>query len=365
MSVREPAVAETAVVGPDGADRGGLRRWAYVSLIGLFVLALVVIAYVTRAVLVPVVVAAVIATIFMPIVAWAEKRGVARVVSAVVLTLTLAMAVAVLVIVLAMPVSYWIGRASEFGELIRDRLGAIDRPLTALQQMLSALHDVTGGERGVVAVDTSRVNIVETVLGVVTPALGQFILFLGALVFYFVYHDSIKKTLVLFFRERATRLDVMHMIGDVERQMSRYFATVALINAGLGAGTVLVTWLAGLAHPLLWGLMAALLNFVPYLGSAVVTVTLLVVGLLTFPTLLPALFAPGLFLLLTSLEGQFVTPSILGKRLMMNPFLLFLGMGFWTWLWGPVGAFLAVPILLAGAVVTRHLMPDDTPDLPD
>jgi predicted PurR-regulated permease PerM len=111
--------------------------------------------------------------------------------------------------------------------------------------------------------------------------------------------------------------------------------------------------------------MAALLNFIPYLGSAVVAVTLVVVGLLTFPTLLPALVAPGLFLLLTSLEGQFVTPGILGKRLTMNPFLLFLGIGFWTWLWGPVGAFLAVPILLAGAVVARHLMADDTPDLPD
>jgi predicted PurR-regulated permease PerM len=187
----------------------GLRKWAQISLIGLFVLALLGVATVTGPVLVPVIVAAVIGTILMPIVAWAEKRGVGRVLASVVLTLALGVAAAAVVVVLAMPVSYWIGRASEFGALIRERLGGIDRPLSAVQQILSAFQDVTGGQRAVVAVDTSRANIVETVLGVVTPAFGQFLLFVGGLIFYLVYHPDIKKGAVLFFRDREVRLRVL------------------------------------------------------------------------------------------------------------------------------------------------------------
>lgn len=357
--------AANATAGGGGSSQTALARAAQFSSIGLFVLALAVLATVTRPVLVPVIVAIVIGTILMPLVAAAEERKVPRVLSAGLLTALLAVLAAGAVTVLAMPISYWISRASEFGAILRDRLSAIDQPLAALQQFISAMQDLTGGPRPVVAVDTSQSNLLETVLGVVTPALGQFLLFLGALIFYLVHHSTIKRASVLFFGDRDVRLRVLRIISDVERQMSVYFGTVAVINAGLGVATALAAWLAGLANPVLWGILAGVMNFVPYLGSAIVTLTLLLVGILTFPTLGPALVAPALFLFLTTIEGQIISPSVVGRRLTMNPFLVFLAMGFWTWLWGPVGAFLAVPIVLAGVVTARHLMPDDKPDLPD
>lgn len=365
-SVAEPKTEPTTsdVLGTDTSPGLDLSRVAQWSTIGLFVLAILVIVYASRAVLVPVIVAVVLGTIVMPIVTSMETRGVPRVASAAALTLGLALLLAGTVAVLAMPISYWISRASEFGAILRERLSAIDQPLAALQQFLSAMHDLTGGPKPVVAVDTSKSNLVETVLGVATPAFGQFLLFLGALIFYLVYHADIKRAAVLFFRSRDSRLSVLKIVSDVERNLAIYFGTVAIINTGLGIATVAVAWFAGLANPVLWGLMAGVLNFIPYLGSAIVTVTLLLVGLLTFPTLGPALVAPGLYLVLTTIEGQIIAPTVIGKRLTMNPFLLFLGMGFWTWLWGPVGAFLAAPILLAALVATRHLRADDKPDLP-
>jgi predicted PurR-regulated permease PerM len=355
---------DPAVPTGEAAVSWSLAQAAQLALVGLFLLAIAVLAAITKPVVVPIIAAIVIGMILMPIISGAEKRGVPRTVSAISLTMFLAGVAAAAVAVLAMPISQWVSRASEFGSLLRERLSGIDRPISAIQRLLSSMHELTGGPKPVVAVDTSQTNLVETVLGVVTPALGQFLLFLGALVFFLIYHASIKRGIVLFFTNRDVRLKALHILGDVERQMSVYFATVALINMALGVVTALVAWGAGLANPVLWGLLAAVLNFIPYVGPAVVTATLLLAGLLTFPTLGPALVAPGLFVLITSIEGHFLSPGIIGRRLTMNPFLVFLGIGFWTWLWGPIGAFLAVPIVLAMVVVARHLVPDDKPDLP-
>jgi predicted PurR-regulated permease PerM len=111
--------------------------------------------------------------------------------------------------------------------------------------------------------------------------------------------------------------------------------------------------------------LAGVLNYVPYLGPAIVTGTLAVVGLLAFPTLGEAAVAPLVFLAIVSLEGQFITPALMGRRLELNPFAVFLAIAFCTWLWGPVGAFVAVPLLMALRVTLGRALAGDRPDLPD
>ena len=147
-----------------------------------------------------------------------------------------------------------------------------------------------------------------------------------------------------------------------ERQQVKWFVytvvTVVLV-------TVVLPWAVGLPNPLLWGVLAGVLNYVPYLGPAIVTGTLGVVGLLTFPTLGEAVVAPAIFLAIVSIEGQFLTPALMGRRLELNPFAVFLAIAFCTWLWGPVGAFVAVPLLIALTVTLGHALADDKPDLPD
>ena len=102
-------------------------------------------------------------------------------------------------------------------------------------------------------------------------------------------------------------------------------------------------------------MLAAVLNFVPYLGAAIVIATLFVVGLIAFSTLSQAVIAPLAYLGITALEGQVITPTLIGHRLTINPFLVFLSIACWTWMWGPVGAFLGVPILLCAMVALRRL----------
>jgi predicted PurR-regulated permease PerM len=119
-----------------------------------------------------------------------------------------------------------------------------------------------------------------------------------------------------------------------------------------------------LPDPVAWAVLAFILNFLPYIGALLMEAALFLVGLVTFPTLTHALAAPLLFVVFATLEGHFITPSIIGRRLTLNPLTVFLSLVFWSWLWGPVGAFLAVPLLIMGLVAVTHLFPSDEPALP-
>ena len=96
--------------------------------------------------------------------------------------------------------------------------------------------------------------------------------------------------------------------------------------------------------------MAMVLNYIPYIGAACMTVILLGVGLVTFPSLGYALVPPAAFVGVATVEGQFITPTVLGHRLTLNPLAVLLALAFWAWLWGPMGAFLAVPLTIIGLV---------------
>jgi len=128
--------------------------------------------------------------------------------------------------------------------------------------------------------------------------------------------------------------------------------------------TAALTWAVGLPNPLLWGVLAAVLNYIPYIGPAVMIGTLGVVGLLLYPTIQEAAVAPLLYLALATVEGQFITVTLMGRRLEINPFAVFLSIAFCTWFWGPVGAFLGVPLLIALSVALEHAFEDEKPDLP-
>jgi predicted PurR-regulated permease PerM len=141
----------------------------------------------------------------------------------------------------------------------------------------------------------------------------------------------------------------------VEVNTSVYFGTLALVNICLGIAATVLTWLVGYRIPFLWGTLAAVLNFIPYLSAAIVIATLFVVGLMVFPALSQAVMAPLAYLGIAAREGHFITPTLIGHRLTINPFLVFLSIACWSWMWGPVGAFLGVPILLCAMVAVRRL----------
>jgi predicted PurR-regulated permease PerM len=340
-------------------------RAAQVALIGLFIIALLWCAYVARAVIVPVLLAWVIATIMLPVVRWLERHRVPRVLGVLLLTIALIGLIAALLTLLSTPIAVWLARASELTVLLKQKLQTISQPLALLEEARKSISAITDGNQPTLKVEQESAGVITAIFSVITPAISQSILFVGALVFYLIYRVRVRNTVVLLFTDRDARLKMLHILSDVDESMSRYFGAFTLVNVALGAVTTLLTWAVGLPNPLLWGVLAGVLNYIPYIGPGIVTATLAVVGLLTYPMLSQALVPPLIFLAVVTIEGQFLTPAFIGHRLELNPFAVFLSVAISTWLMGPLGAFLAVPLLIAFSITIAEATAREKPDLPE
>lgn len=342
-----------------------LVKASLISLVGLFVVALMWCAYVARPVILPVVLAWVIATVVLPLVTRMHERGLPRAVAAMIVTALLALLISSLLLLLSTPVAYWIGRASEFGALVKAKLQGINQPLALLQEIQKSLSAIGAGDQPALRVEQHTTTVLETIFSTLTPAVSQALLFVGALVFYLVYQKRIRNSIVYIFKDRDERLGMLRILSEIDESMSVYFGTFTIVNVCLAIVTMTLTWIVGLPNPLLWGVLAGVLNYVPYIGPGIVTGTLAVVGLMTFSSLTQALIAPAVFLAIVTIEGNFITPTVMGRRLELNPFAVFLSIAFCTWLWGPIGAFLAVPLLLATTMMLVHILGEEKPELPD
>src|SRR5262245_32381354 len=340
-------------------------RASQVALIGLFVIALLWGAYAARPVIVPVVLAWVIATIVLPIVKWMQEQGVPRIAAALTVTGALALLIVSVLALLSTPISVWLGHATEIGAMIQRKLQTMQGPLGTLEEIRKTLNAISAGGAAPTLKVEQTDTMVTTIFSIVTPAVSQFVLCIGALVFYLVYQQKLRNAVVYFLSDREARLATLRALSDIDAQMTTYFGTFTIVNVCLGVVTAALTWLIGLPNPLLWGVLAGVLNYVPYLGPSIVVGTLAVVGLLTFPTLGEAMVAPLAFLGIVAIEGQFLTPALMGRRLELNPFAVLLAIAFCTWLWGPIGAFVSVPLLMALTVALGHALIEDKPELPE
>jgi predicted PurR-regulated permease PerM len=134
---------------------------------------------------------------------------------------------------------------------------------------------------------------------------------------------------------------------EMEVQISTYILWTTLINGGLGVATTLAMWALGMPNPSLWGVLAFVTNFIPYLGGLVCTVIIGLAALVAFPDPGWAILVPLVFLLLNTLESYFVTPAIMGRQFTLDTPVLFVGLLFWWYVWGTAGALLAVPMMAA------------------
>lgn len=339
---------------------------ADVSITGLFALAVLATLYLMRDVVVPLILAWVVANILLPVVKRMEDAKVPRILAVILVTLALLVVLLTVIALLSLPMTYWLGRATELGTLLKAKLATLSEPLTFFREMMSSIGQLTNGGNGGPAFRVEgENNIVGGIFSIVTPAVSQAILFLGALVFYLIYQKKIKARSVLILPSRESRLTALRILSDIERNTTVYFGTFTIVNICLGVVTTALAWFVGLPNPLLWGVLAAVVNYVPYIGVAIMVFVLLVVGLFTFNTVPEALIAPLTYIGITTIEGHFITPAIMGRKMTLNPFAVFLAIGFWTWMWGPIGAFVAVPMLMTTTVTFRHLFPRELPELPD
>jgi predicted PurR-regulated permease PerM len=336
------------------------RTAGQASTIGMFVILLIAALSLARPILLPVASAFVVTMMLGPLSSRAERHRVPALLSALVFWLLVIAVCYGVVVLLGAPAVDWIGKTPDIGRSIQEKMHVLDRPLAALQELRDVL--LPADKKGSLGVDIMA--FVQTALAIVTPAIGQMLIFFGTLFFMLLGRSQLRRVLVVFFEHRESRLRILKIMNDIEHNLTGYLSVVTVINAAVGVCGGFAAWMAGLPDPVAWAVLAFILNFIPYIGALIVEVSMFMVGLVTFPTLTQALFAPLVFLGLATLEGHFITPSIMGHRLTLNPLTVFLALVFWTWLWGPVGAFLAVPLLIVAMVVIDHLFPEDEPELP-
>jgi predicted PurR-regulated permease PerM len=334
------------------------------ALISIAFVVLIFALYVARSILMPVMAALIIGITLRPIQVRLAEYRIPRFLTALVLIGTFLGAASYLVTLVAASLTEWVGQISDIGNVIREKLRWLDQPLAALRELQKAIAGTTGDTAPKVAVETSLATMLQGVVVIITPAISELVLFIGTLLFFMVGTERLRRQLITLFDTRDARLTVVRIWSDIEQNLVSYLGTVTLINAGLAAATTAMLYLVGFPNPLAFGALCFVLNFAPYIGPALVVIALTGVGLIAYPTLGGALLPPALFLVFQVIEGEIVTPSVIGHRLTLSPFLVFLALAFWTWLWGPLGTFMATPLLIVGLVLLGHLFRRDEVTLP-
>jgi predicted PurR-regulated permease PerM len=269
--------------------------------------------------------------------------------------------VAFMVGLIASPAVEWSAKLPELGVLLREKLRVFDRPLALWQELQSML----GGPGTLTTLHLPKIEWVQPTLEFLSPTFAEFLLFIATLILFIAGWRDLRRALVMNFGERAWRLRTLRILNEIEEHLGNYILMVTTINLGVGIATGLICALTGMPNPASLGALAAILNFIPIIGPVAMFAVLVVVGLVALPTIGAGMVAPAIFAAMTFLEGHFLTPMIIGRRLALNALAVFMALAFWTWLWGPMGAFLSSPLLIVALIVKEHLMPPDSPQLPE
>lgn len=331
------------------------------TLVSLLIITVIAVLYVAKAFFLPIVTAFIVGTMLSPAATFLEKRRIPRSVSAVLIVTGVCGGLAFIVGLISSPLMEWTTRLPELGSRLKDKLHLFDRPLALWQQVQ--------GMFGAESLSTSKfempkIDWVQPTVEFLSPTFTEFLLFFAILVLFIASWKDLRRAMVMNFADHEWRLRTLRILNAIETSLGGYLMTVTMINFGVGIATGLICAVTGMPNPAGLGALAATLNFFPIIGPVAMFIILVVVGILNSSTLGAGLMAAGAFAGVIFIEGHFVTPTIIGRRLQLNALAVFLALAFWTWLWGPMGGFLASPLLIVGLVLKEHLMPVNSPQLP-
>jgi predicted PurR-regulated permease PerM len=261
------------------------------------------------------------------------------------------------------PAQQWLANAPHTAAVIQRKLG----PVAQVMQRINAVGDRAGhiadGDAKAPSTGHSAPSASSGAEGLLTETRDAAIAVMTIIIltlFLLAGGPPVLARMTAAFATRSHAAHVLEVIEAVRREVGRYYATIALINLGLGIATGAAMTLLGMPNPILWGALAAVLNFIPYVGSATTLVILTVVAFVSFDGAGRAVAVAGTYLALTTIEGQIVQPLLLGQRLEVNPIMVFLALWVAGWFWGVAGIVLAIPGLVALKVAAEH-SPNGTP----
>lgn len=352
-------VPESSIEQPPVIRRAEVVAFALVSLL---VITVMVVLYFAKAFFLPVITAFIVGTMLSPAASFLEKRRIPRSVSSVLIVLAVGGIAVFIIGLISVPLIEWSNRLPELGSLLKDKLHIFDRPLALWHQMQGLFGD--SESLATTPFKLPKIDWVQPTVEFLSPTLTEFLLFFATLVLFIASWKDLRRAMIMNFADHEWRLRTLRILNAIETRLGDYLIMVTMINFGVGIGTGIICAVTGMPNPAGLGALAATLNYFPIIGPVVMFVILVVVGIISASTLGAGLIAAALFVGLTFMEGHFITPTIIGRRLQLNALAVFIGLAFWTWLWGPMGGFLAAPILIVGLILKEHLMPLNSPQLP-
>jgi len=351
---RPPDIEATAEV----LDRN--RAWPGFALTALLILACLYTLYLAKPFLAPVILALVFTFFLSPFVRALRKLHIPEALGAGIVMLAGVGIVAFVIYELSGSVSEWVERAPQILSKVSNDVQRWKSPFEKVTQAGEQVNKITQAAAGQPAKKPAQVELkgpgtFDGIFSKTRDAILELLAFLILLYFLLSSGDLFLRKLIHVLPRLQDKKRAVLILREIEDHISKYLITVAGINACLGVAGGLVFWALGMPNPVLWGTLAFLLNFVPYLGALAEIIIVSLVAAATFPHLGHALLVPAAYLALATMEANLLTPFVMGRRMTLNPVIIFVAVTFWGFLWGILGVFLAVPALVMLKIFCEHV----------
>lgn len=324
-------------------------------LTGLLVLAGLYTLYFARGVLIPVVLAVLLSWILSPAVRGLKRRlhlpapwGAALVVGALVAAMGYGVGS------LTQPAKEWIDKAPGMLRQVEIKLRDIRESVKEVSRITEKAEQITG-QNDAREVAVAQPSLFSRTLTATPVFLVSVISTLILAYLLLAYGGTLTRQFLSTLPTADEKKAAIKVVRSFQRDIARYLFLLTCLSAGLGVVAGLALYWLGMPNPVLWAVMIAVLNYVPYLGAALCLIVLTPVAILSIEPLGQALLVPGVFLVLNIIEGELLTAVVVGKYFTLNPVIVFLGILFWGWLWGVVGALVAVPLLVSVRVFCAYV----------
>jgi predicted PurR-regulated permease PerM len=328
----------------------------------MIVLGTIAFLYFARPVILPIFLACIAATTLKPLIRWLSYCHIPPALSAAVVLCVLVSTIAVGFFQLGRPALRWMNEAPQHMTELRQRVQKnfprvvrFGQTVTAVNNLGATEEEKKAEQQKAPTVEVKYSRSTSSILdwtGTLLVGIGETLVLLYLLL---ASGDLFLQKLVRVMptlRDKKSAVEISH---EIQQNISNYLFSVSLINIGLGIIVSGGLYFMGVPNAAMWGMLVALLNFVPYFGPVAGIILLAAVGLLTFDTVWQAVLPPAWYLLLHLLEANLITPVLLGRRFTLNPAVIFVSLIFWMWLWGVPGALLSVPILVSIKVISDRV----------
>jgi len=319
------------------------------SSLFLSVIAVAVVLYFAKPIMLPLAAAFIISVMLAPLAGRLVKMGLSQQVAAGAVAIFAFAAIISLIVYTGRPAIAWVEKAPDLVVEAREKLSGIEEAVTTMKEVSSKVEDIA--KVGADEDDTEVISIRNDkgAKGMTQAAPGAIVqfLFTWVLAFFFLSErNEFRRKLAAANPSLGAKRRAMRLFANIENRIGSYMLTMATINAALGVALAAALWAVGMPSPHVWGLLAAMLNFIPYIGPAILTALLALSGVVHYDEGLMMLAPAGIFILLNFIESNFVTPMIMGVKMKITPLAIIVAVSLLTFLWGPVGGVLAIPLLL-------------------